>query len=460
MSQPELRTRRELVQDAIRRIITYTDQIKWFGVNSVGRAIGESVGGQTSIANRLYGALIRRTTLLASSGDFTTAVAEEHGARKLGPQRSKVLAIVVPRSALVTAITIGATDLIEVDDSTEFVATDSIRIRSADGSITETAVIIAITSGTGPNSGDEIEVATLAGTYAPLTEDVRVLLRVTVPADTEISSTAGVSFTTTATLTVGDSNPVLDGESEALSLADKVFVEAITPGASGDIDADSLIEFVPANSKVLRVYNPERGTGGDDTETDFDLKYRAANTPAILSQETAQFYESIAAKGDTNALRAIRTDSSQVATVTLKVLHRNGGPLTAAAKTSLSTYIEARVKSGLAIVILDVTLTSVEVSAQITLDPDTTLRDVWKEASARLASSIDFRKWTFGLDVDEADLLSIVNQTPGVASLTTSSFLPASNIVVGDESLPHLVRLTLEDTATGDIFGADLEQTF
>jgi hypothetical protein len=460
MSQPELKTRRQLVTETIRRLVTYTTEITHFGPNSVGLALAEAVAGATSTTYRLYRALLRRQTLLASSDEFLSEVAEEKGALRQGPQQAKLFCVVVPHTATVTEITIGATDLIEVDDSSNFAATDSIRIRSADGTDTEIRTIIAITTASGPNGGDELEVATLTATYAPTTEDVVVLLRTTVPLGTSIKSSAGVSFDTLEAVTTGDSNPVLNGESTFLGLADKVWCECQESGAIGNIDPLTIEDFTVPIPGVARVFNPERGTNGAEAETDFDLKFRASHGPTRAGQETFAWIEQSARDADQDVLRAVRTGVPAIATLGILVLHRNGGILNVSRRDAIEAYMEQRVRSYMGITIGNITLTSVEVSAQVQLDADAVLRDVWILASQRLATFMDFRKRVFGEDVDEADLLSIVSQTDGVAGVVTSTFLPASNVLVDDLSLPVLVRLTLENTDTGDIINAELQVGF
>ncbi len=456
MSQPELRTRTELEQDAIRRIVTYTDQLRWFGPNSTGAALAKAMAGQAARGYALFRALVRRTSLLASSGDYTTALAEELGARRRGAQRAKVLAIVVPRHAVVTAITSGVTDLLEVDDSSPFEVGSSVRIRSADGATTESATVIGITTGSGPGGGDELQVAALTNAYAPTTEDVRVLLRHPIPAGTALTTSSGVTFETVSALTVGDFNPVLNGESTFLGLADKVWCECRTRGAAGNIEAQGLLDFSPRIPEVLRVYNPERAQGGGDTESTFDLKYRASTLGALASQETPAWVEATAKEGNADVLRAVPVPSLTVGTLTVQVLATNGGALTANAKAALASYLGDRTRAGLTVVLQDVTLTSVEIDARVTLDPNADLSTVYTEAASRIAAYLDFRKWSFGADVDAADLLSIVNTTPGVATLDVSSFQPQAAVSVSSNSLPTLTRFTLTNTASGDVLGADL----
>lgn len=460
MSLPTIRDRRSLVQEFIRRMLAYTDEVSWFGPSSVIRAFAEAVAGLVEGAYLLWVALVKRYTLMASSGDALTQTAAERGANRLPAQAAKVLVIFQPETANVSAITSGGTDLIEVDDSTPFQAGDEIRVRNGDGTVTELRTIIAITIGTGPGGGDEVEVATLTGPYSPGSDDVDVLFRALVPTGTEISTTVGVVFETLADVYTSDANPVLDGESTYVGLADKTWCECQTKGAAGNIEPLTVTELVATIRGVKAVSNPEPGTGGADEEADFDLKYRAIHAATIANQETEIWLETLARAGNGDVLRAFRTTSTTVGTMAALVLHRNGGPFTTAALAEMESYIEDRVRSYMAVSLGNVTLTSVEVEAVITLNADATLESIGKAASSSLAAFLDYRKWKRGTAVDEADLLTIVNTTPGVATLESASFLPASDVAVGAESFPVLVRLSLEDATSGLTWNADLAVSF
>lgn len=457
--QPTLYSRRELVAQASRRLLTYTDEITYFGPNSVDLAIAETLGGMTSVSYRLYKALLRRFTLIGSSGTVLTEVAAERGARRQKAQRSRLLVVFVPWSTTVTAITVGMTTRLEVEDSSAFEVGDSIRIRNADGSNTERLSIIDLIQGTGPNGNDELEVGSLTYTY-DVSEDTQVLLRETIPVQTLITTKVGVGFATTSTITIGDFNAVLSGEGAALALADKVWCEATTKGDQGNINPQSVTGLAVPNPNVRRVHNPERAFGGAAEETDFDLRYRAAHRPARASQETPAWAEALAVEADADVLRAVIAPPTAISTLAIQLLARNGGPLTAKRLRSVENYIGARVRGYMAVSCSNVTLVSIEVEAQVQLDPDVTLRQAWVDAGSRIANYIDYRRWEFGLDPDWTKLLGLVKNSLGVKAVVDSTFLPSSNPEVGNEQLPVFVRLSLQDIDTLETINGALAVSF
>lgn len=460
MTVADLQTQPELEQDFITRLIAYTASISWFGRTGIARAIAYATSWMAYNAHRLYAQALARRTLRASAGDDLALVAAEYGAEKneLGT-RSKILVVVVPVTATVTAVN-GPKTHIEVDDSTTFAATQSIRIRDGDGSTTDVRTISSISVGTGPNGGDELVVTALTGTYTPASDDVQVTIRHTVIQGTTVTTSAGVSFQTLEELVTGDANPVLNGENTALALADKVWCEATITGEVGNIDPDTVEDFSPAIAEIISITNPSPGSGGTSEESDPELKYRAAHTSSQANQETLAWLESILQASSWNVLRAVPSSSGKVGVMGAKVLHRNGGTFSTTDLAAMADYVEQRVRSHLTVELDNVTLTAVQIEATITKDGNATLREIGVAAAADLATFLDLRTWAAGQDPDNADLLDIINDTVGVATVETTSFLPATNPSVPDDSYPVLASLALLDAETGETFNATLAVSF
>lgn len=457
-----IQTLPELLTDYLRRITTYTAALTLYTQNSVNYAIGKAASGIGVEAGALYRALLRRYTLLGSAGADLTEVLEEYGTPRRSATRARVLCIVRPHVQEVLNITAGR---IEVDDSTNFGAGASLRIRSGDGSVTEIATVASVSSGTGPNGGDELDVGSLASTYDPSTDDVYVLRRWTIPSGTSVATDAGVSFDTLDDVTVGDLNPVLNGESSALALNDKVWAECTVAGERGNIDALTVSDFTTPISEVKSVLNPERGQGGNPEETDLAGKRRAISHPSTQAQATGAFYEAMCRLGSNKVLRVFVETTTSINTVSLSVLARNGGGLNADERAALGRYVQERIRSQTTVLISNVVLTSIEVEASVSLDPGpdsarVRLIAAWRNAADNLATFLDYRKWKQGQAVDEADLLNGVKTATGVATLVTSTFSPTADTTVAATSIPVLVRLTLTDTGSGETYGATLTPEF
>jgi hypothetical protein len=464
MSTP-MKSRLDLLQEWIRRVVAYTNRIAWFGPNSVARAIGKATAASTENAYQLYVRLGQRFSVLNALGDDLVSAAAEKGVEKLTSTNARVLVVIQPRTANVTNIdTAGANDLVEVDDSTGFDAAMEFVIRNQDASLQETATIIAITTGTGPNGGDELEVAPLVETYNFAGEDIDILAHVTIPARTGISTQVGVGFETLEAVTIGESNPVLDGEGTALALCDKVWCEALVRGASGNIEPLTVSGFTDGLPDGVRgVYNPERGYGGADTESDLELKARAITQPSIANIETTDWIEKIAKASNGDVLKAVRDGTYVLGSMRVLLLHRNGGGFDATEKADMATYIEARVRSYLGVELDDIELTSLEIAATLTLEADVVFETVWRDFASKVAELIDWRKWVVKDEeqtVSSDELYKLLVNTPGVATVDAVSFLPADDLVVPAYSVPNLTVISLLDATSSETINAPLTMSF
>lgn len=457
---PDLRTYEELQQEWIQRLRAHSPGVTWFGSLGIMKGVARATAALAYGAHRLYAALLGRYLLTEASGDALDTLAPSFGAeRDEDGVFARVLAIPLPVTSEVSAIT-GALVEVPLGDGARWSVGWSVRLRNGDGTVTETRTIAAITSGTGPNGGDEIDLTTISGSYSPATEVVDLIARITVPARTVIGSEEGTAFETTAPITTGDANPLLIGSTKALSLATKVWAEAQVVGEIGNIEADTLTDSIPTIDGIEGWYNPESARGGAASETDGDLRVRAATGGAAYNQETLAWIQALAQQANPNVARAFLDPSLEVGTLKAKVIHRNGGAFSTTELAAIERYLDDRVRSYMVTSLSNVTLTSVEVEAVITLSAGYSLLEVYREAASRLADYLDWRSWTEGENVDEAALLSIVRTTPGVATLETSSFLPAADVVVSDDSVPTLVRLSLQDSTTGTTINATLAQSF
>ena len=445
------KSRRELLREGIQRFIVAQDRINYFGENSVGRAFMSVLAAIGESGQQALNTLQRRRSLLG--GTWETGLAdtlEEYGAPRRGASRSMVLACLQPWFTAVTAITNAATSKIEVFDSSHFAVADSVRIRST-STVTEIRTVIAITTGTGPNGGNEIEVALLSNSYNPVTQNVALLLRKTIPTDTSISTTVGVRLQTIAPVTVGDSNPIFNGETTALAVLDKVWCECTTAGARGQFNAFSISGFLVAEPKVRGIFNPEASIGGLDEASASQAKYEAAYYPAIQNVTTQASVLALAKAGNPRVLRTLVIAPTELRTVNVLVLTAQVGPLSSTEKTYLTAYMNQRARFNEVFSIADMTLTAVSIQATVTLDGTVTLRDVWLAAASRYAVAIDPRTAEYGAAVQRADLITILNTTQGVEDMNSTTFLPAADVAVGASSLPYFVSLSLRDANSGTI---------
>jgi len=450
----EAPTRAELLRGFIQRFLAYQDTVTDFSRSSVASAFARAVAASAEIATQTAMQVLRRTSLLSAEGDSLSEALVEVGTSRKAAARASVLVCFRPAAALVDSISAGTGphggDEITVVDATDFAVGMSIRIRSADGTVTETSTIQDVT-------GEVIEVGTLVGSYSPGSEDVKIIARITIPAGTALATTSGVGLSTVESVTTGEANAILDGASTAVGLADIAWAEADEPGEAGNIDPYDITDLLSPVDGLLSAFNPAPATAGAAEESDADARRRAIYLAATASQTTAAWLEAVAREGNVDVLRALKSDVvGGLNEIGVRVLTRSGGALGTTEKEDLAAFIAQRSRAGLDVTVYDVTLTSVEITATVTLAAGAVLREVWVAAAGRVADYLDLRSWTGGEDVDASELYNLVKGTTGIAGIDPGDFTPAADLVVDEESLPVLAYLQLTDAESGETVGGDL----
>jgi len=453
-----LPTRADLFRAFVRRMVALQEVVTDFSNVSIISAIGRAVAAVTELAV-LEAAQVRRdASLLSAAEDALDNLMAEHGTARQAAARAKVLVVLRPTKATVQTITVGTGpgggDELTVDDVGDLEVGMSVRIRSEDGLTTEAADILSITALV-------IEVSTLTNTYAPTTEDVKILARVEVAAGTALATTSGVALSTLAAVVTGEANPILDGMSTSVALADKVWAEADVAGTAGNIDPGDVTNLSTPVAGIQVVFNPAPATGGTDEESDAEARRRTIYLGSAANQLTGAWLEATCAAGDTDALRTLKTDAaSGLNIIPLIVVSRAGGALSSTAKDNLVAYLEQRARFGVTFDIADIVPTEISIVATITLERGYALRDVWVAASSGLADYLDLRTWVWGQSVDATALYDLVRSVAGVAGLDPADFSPGSDVTVADDSLPILVYVELIDATTGETVGGDLAQEY
>jgi uncharacterized phage protein gp47/JayE len=109
----------------------------------------------------------------------------------------------------------------------------------------------------------------LQGEKATVTANITVDAGATIPSGTILSTIDGIEFQTTADITDSNNDGLIT-----------VSVEAVEAGISGNIAANTLTVAITPVAGLLSVTNPTVGTGGQDPETDKELRDRHADIGA------------------------------------------------------------------------------------------------------------------------------------------------------------------------------------
>lgn len=456
----EVLTPNELFNNAVLNAITYDDTVTYFGKNSAEGALLWATSNQANAIMASVAEIYRRSILKAASGDYLHDKAEENGVAWEGlATRASMYIVVVPEYAIVSNIAGGGPNYTLTIDNEAFLAADVVLVRGADGTVTESAVVGAVGAGTITLPLNAANVVAWNADIAAGGEVV-VIFQATVPVDTTVTTSVGVTFETTKAVTTGNVNPILNGESSALALVDKAWCECTVTGSNGNVDQMSATGITPTVRGVARVFNPVQASGGTDDKSDYQIKYEVSHAATALAATPQLAIEAIAKQGNGDVFRLAYDTAGILNTISVRALTRSLSSLSSSAKTELAAYIQSRISYEVTVSISNVTMTAVEVSASVNLTPGYTLKQVWIDSVTSLATYLDLNRWPWGTDVDNSQLLRILLDTEGLASLDTATFTPAADVTVATNSLPYLARLTLTDANSGLSVGADIAQVY
>ena len=256
-----------------------------------------------------------------------------------------------------------------------------------------------------------------------------------VPSGTQASTKDGITFSTTAAGTISGGSVELDAEAD-------------TAGKSGNVNAKTITIMVSSVSGVDSVTNEKQSSGGFDAETDEQLRNRAVNQLATLSQGIQASYSAWAVEANNEVLKAkarYNPPGYSDKTVVVYPVKDNGGTFDTTELGNIETYIQTKAPLGLEINAENVAYTTIDITAKVRRKSGFSLSDVQTNITDNLNLYLDWREWDWGDDVEWADIFSLVNNTQGIDDVEKATFVPSSNVEVDDYSIPKLGTVTVTD---------------
>jgi len=294
-------------------------------------------------------------------------------------------------------------------------------------------------------SGSDLDVAVAdrsikrkPATKASATLRFTGILNTVIPVGTKAATGDGIEFATIVEMYAGET---------ASNYAD-IPAEAVVAGISGKVRQDTITQIINTIDNITAVTNPQISVGGTDYENDTQLRNRAITIFNILGQGTQASYDEWAKQADINVLRAraqVNHPSYSDSTILIHVVKTNGGEFTVAELESIQNYIQVRCPLGLFVRCLNIVWETVNISAQIRRKVGYSLQETENNIVDNLTKYFDFRDWDWGQDIEWSDVYSLINITLGVQDLSPSQFIPSTNIIVSDNSLPKIGTITLVD---------------
>ena len=204
-------------------------------------------------------------------------------------------------------------------------------------------------------------------------------------------------------------------------------------GTPGNVGAETLINLAAGDSRILRCTNPLPAQGGTDPESADQIRRRAPQ--AFLTPErsiTLADYQSVAAANPQvdHAVASLRWTGSWYS-VFLAVEPQGGGNLTPALKKTLKTSVDRFRLAGQDLELESPQYVSLQITLQITVDPDAFRTDVQQRLQQVLGDAVlpDGRKgvfhadnFTFGQTVYLSPVYAAARGVPGVVQVTATQF--------------------------------------
>lgn len=210
-----------------------------------------------------------------------------------------------------------------------------------------------------------------------------------------------------------------------------------SPGTVGTVDAVGddysaafngtqtlTVELVDSVSYVEAVEVTGAVTDGRDPETTEAYLDRGAARLARLTSTLVRADQfALAAMEDPAVARALAVDlydpnqvppDNRAGHVTVAVLGALGAVLTPEQKTAIEAALEAQAIAVLDVHVVDVTVTPVNVTVDVEPVAGVLAADVRASVEAQLAEYLDPGSWSFGDTVYVNELISVIDQAPGV----------------------------------------------
>jgi hypothetical protein len=204
-------------------------------------------------------------------------------------------------------------------------------------------------------------------------------------------------------------------------------------GTPGNVGAETLINLAAGDSRILRCTNPLPAQGGTDPESADQIRRRAPQ--GFLTPErsiTLADYQTVAAANPQvdHAVASLRWTGSWYS-VFLAVEPQGGGNLTPALKKTLKTSVDRFRLAGQDLELESPQYVSLQITLQITVDPDAFRSDVQQRLQQVLGDGVlpDGRKglfhadnFTFGQTVYLSRVYAAARGVPGVVQVTATQF--------------------------------------
>ena len=234
-----------------------------------------------------------------------------------------------------------------------------------------------------------------------------------------------------------------EGVIPAGGLSVDIPVQAVEPGAAGNVSAGAVVSMAVAPVGIASCTNPEAFAGGGDQEGDEELRQRVLDTFRRLPNgANAAFYQQEALSFDEVAAAAVLSRPRGVGTVDVVVTTLEGVP-GQELLDCLTAYFEQRREIAVEVQVRAPETVTVDVAIQVTPAEGRTVEQAAAEADSALRGWFTGKR--LGQSVLRAELGSLIYGCESVANYVIQS--PAADVAAAEDVLPLLGSLSVEGMA-------------
>ena len=273
-----------------------------------------------------------------------------------------------------------------------------------------------------------------------------------IPAGTKVKSyLTGTEYETLSDLTLGNKNPDIVRPINSNYLGDVVFAESITTGQSTKVLAKELTVLSNTISGVDSVTNIIPSEGGEDVETDEQLRQRILDYVNILAQGTKDFYQALAVNSNSSVLKSNVIYNSKNLGLDIYLLKNTGGIFTGNELDSIASDIYSNQRAMNKITCYNPIFKGIEINLTYKRDSNYTAEIMFRNIAEAIAGVINIYTNDFGSTVKYWDILQAVANVEGVLSIDTTKFFVnngTKDISCSNNEFPKFSGLTANDTLT------------
>ena len=269
-----------------------------------------------------------------------------------------------------------------------------------------------------------------------------------IPAGTIIKSkSGGVEYITKSDITIGTNNTTIKRPIHYLPLADIVIAESVKEGSQTKIGVGELTEVQDITG--VSAYNYVPSTGGEDKETDNELRARIISKLDTLAQGTQAFYEGLAKTFDNTVLRAKAVRDITSNGTKIYLLKNSLAPYSQTELNNIAQYIYDNQRALMPVKCENATLIAINVEVSLTIETGYTFEDVNRNVIISIAQYLDPLQREFGSAVRYYDLFSAIARTTGVKNVKSVVVNGKTlDVILSEAELPRLINVTVINYAT------------